>query len=203
MNRLAHALPRGSAFFAAVALVLGGSTTASAHTEFPGYIQDHFGLACAPQCTLCHVKPQGGPDRKGEEVAKYLGADNRGFGFFQRNMREGMVLHSTVPTASDKTLLLTAIDHLKTDQCNWKSAYGDTSDPRPCDSDGDGTSDYDEVRQGFDPDTKGEGNGAVCPTYGCGASISTLPRQPLDTGHASAALAALGVALVVARRFRR
>ncbi|HEX9619555.1 MAG TPA: hypothetical protein VF989_05445 [Polyangiaceae bacterium] len=50
----------------ACALVVGISAltvvgNARASETFPQAVQEHLDLACAPQCTLCHTTPAGGP----------------------------------------------------------------------------------------------------------------------------------------------
>jgi MYXO-CTERM domain-containing protein len=63
------------------------------------------------------------------------------------------------------------------------------------DSDGDGVTDVNELKEGRNPNQPGEG--VLCPTYGCTAGGSTKPpRTPL------AALIA-GLALAIVRRKRR
>jgi hypothetical protein len=66
-------------------------------------------------------------------------------------------------------------------------------------------SDWEELsaQPARDPDVSGVGNGAICPAYGCGASIGTLPRDADANDRAGALIAAFGVALVLARRVRR
>jgi len=174
--------------------LLGVTATASAHEEYPGIVLDTFPErgGCAPQCTLCHVNPTGGDPVKGADVSDYL-APPRGFGVFVANLQ-------SVPDGGplNDTTLPIKLKAMKTSPCN----PDDMSDTRPCDSDGDGVTDYDEVRQGFDPDTPGEGN-TGCPKYGCGATISPHPQRPSDAGRASLVIAALGVAFAVGRRVRR
>jgi len=84
--------------------------------------------------------------------------------------------------ANDVGLLQTAVDTLRQDKT---------------DSDGDGTSDIDELAQGQDPNAAG--NGALCgPTYGCGARVEA--RGPVD---GVGALATLGVLLLLGASTRR
>jgi hypothetical protein len=186
---------------AALALsVLGGAAPASARPEFPGILQEHFnGLGCAPQCSLCHVSPSGGGALHGEDQANYVGP-HQGFGTFVMNLLATPVGGTTLTESN----LPTKLDSLGKAPCNTDPSLGDVTDTGVCDSDGDGVSDYVEVGRGDEPDEKGAGTGAICPKYGCGASsIGALPRRSSDSGRATAAMAALGVALVFGRRFRR
>ena len=180
--------------------VFGAVSSAQARPEFPGVIQEHYpDLACAPQCSLCHLSPLGGGPFHNEDVDMYVGP-HRGFGSFYMNltaMPGGTISKSNLPSKLD------AIANPK-NPCNSDSAFGDITDTGICDSDGDGTPDWIEVSTGDDPNVPGPGNGAICPKYGCGASsIGALPRRPSDAGHAVAAMAGLGVALVLGRRLRR
>jgi hypothetical protein len=184
----------GVAVSISVSCLLGAASIASAHDEYPGIILDTFPErgGCAPQCTLCHVNPAGGLPLKSEGISDYVGP-HRGYGVFVGNLQ-------SVPDGGpiNDTTLPIKLRAMKTNPCN----LGDTSDTGPCDSDGDGVTDYDEVSQGFDPDTPGEGN-TGCPKYGCGATISPHPQRPTDAGRASLVIAALGVAFAVGRRARR
>ena len=189
-RRIAAALTRVAGALA----VLGAVSTASAHPTSPGVIQDQLGAPCAPQCSLCHVSAQGGDALRGEGPVGYVGP-HQGYGQFITNL-----LYQQKPYAIDADLeLKTKLKGLEKLPCNAGDA-----DTGICDSDGDGTSDIDELKAGDDPDEKGHGNGAICPKYGCGASsIATLPRNTHDSSRAGAVMAALGVALIFARRFRR
>jgi hypothetical protein len=203
MLRLSFRASRFGVALAVGALVASSARTASAHKEFPGMIQEHFGSSCAPQCTLCHVTPTGGDDTlkiSGDLYIDGMNPSHRGYGVFIANLKTRGV--DALPT--DATLLA-KLDLLKTEACNKDQSKGDTTDMGPCDSDGDGMSDWEELaaQPARDPDVSGVGNGAICPTYGCGASIGTLPRDADATGRAGALMAALGVALVLARRVRR
>ncbi|HEX5100536.1 MAG TPA: hypothetical protein VFV94_13600 [Polyangiaceae bacterium] len=196
-HRFGVALTRLAAGLAVVA----ATATASAEPEFPGVIQELFQSSCAPQCTLCHTSPQGGEAtvKFGEKYVDGMNPSNRGFGVFVAN------LGARGNTVLNKDTLVAKLKLLKTDPCQKDAMLGSTADMRPCDTDGDGMSDYDELdsEPARDPEVSGVGNGSVCPAYGCGASIGTLPRDADATGRAGAVMAALGVALVLARRVRR
>lgn len=177
--------------------VLGAAKPAAAHTEFPGAIQEHWGLSCTPQCTLCHVSPQGGGEKWGDYSPGYT-VPPRGWGAFPANL----IYVNGAGSITDVKTLLPQLDAIRTKDCNNNPAFGQTG-PGICDSDGDGMSDYEEILNGRDPNIAGPGNGGDCPKYGCGANIGTLPQNPVDAGHASLAVAALGVALAIGRRVRR
>ncbi len=198
MKRHPHSLRRltvALAGAAAMAAVLGDASKASAEQDFPGMIQGNFPeLGCPPPCTLCHVSPGGGGAFNGDSppADKYVGP-HRGYGVFVVNLRASL---NGAPL--NKGTLIQKLNSMEMGTCNTGEA-----DTGACDSDGDGTSDFLEVKVGQDPDEVGVGTGPICPLYGCGASIGTLPRNRSDSGRAEAALAALGVALVFARRIRR
>jgi hypothetical protein len=185
---------------AASVACLGMAATASAHVEFPGVIQETYAdtLGCAPQCSLCHVSPTGGGALHGDDAGSTYVGPHRGYGVFVQNLRA--VNSAKLGSSLSVDNIPPKLKALETVPCNT----GDMSDTGICDSDGDGVADYIEVSRGDDPDHAGPGNGATCPKYGCGASsIGALPRRSSDSGHAAAALAALSVALVLGRRFRR
>ena len=166
---------------------------AQARPEFPGVILEHYpDLACAPQCSLCHLSATGGGALRNEDVPGYVGP-HQGYGSFVMNMIAlpgGTLTETNIPGK---------LKALESTPCN-------TGEPDMgiCDSDADGSPDYIEVSKGEDPNVKGPGNGAICPKYGCGASsIGALPQRSSDAGHAVAAMAGLGVALILGRRLRR
>jgi len=197
----AHRFGIALARVAAGLAVVTAAGTASAEPEFPGMIQELFQSSCAPQCTLCHTSPQGGEAtvKVGEKYVDGTNPSHRGYGVFVAN------LGARGATALNKDTLVAKLKLLKDDPCQKEEALGSTADRGPCDSDGDGMSDYLELdsEPARDPDVSGVGASSVCPAYGCGASIGTLPRDADATGRAGAVMAALGVALVLARRIRR
>lgn len=183
---------------AAVALgLLGASSTARAHDDYPGIVQKTFGVGCPPPCTLCHVKPTGGLPVKEAQFETYT-APHRGFGRFVTNLRATPGGPLTRDSLSAKLEALAG-------QCHWDKAHGDTSDPEPCDSDGDTVSDYEELLESHDPDEPGKGVDVSCPKYGCGASsIGALPRSERDVERTVALTVVLGGLIVgVRRRTRR
>jgi len=198
----AHGLGTVLARAAAALFVVTAASTAAAEPEFPGIIQETFGSSCAPQCTLCHTSPQGG-EATVKSADFYVDGmttpSHRGFGVFVAN------LGARGNTALTKDTLVAKLKLLKTEACQKDKTRGSIDDTAPCDTDGDGMSDFDELdaEPARDPEVSGVGNGAVCPAYGCGASIGTLPRDADTNGRAGALMAAFGVALVLARRARR
>ncbi len=205
MRRPGSRAPRFGCALAAAAFAVLFAATAAAHSDFPGIIQETFGSSCAPQCTLCHVNPAGGlPLKVGEHYVDGMNPSHRGFGVFISNLAARPP--SGTPTSANLAAKLKA---LKGTPCNNDPTQGNVSDTGDCDTDGDGVTDFAELDEqpARDPDVSGAGNNSVCPSYGCGASssasIGTLPRDADATGRAAAVMAALGVALVLARRARR
>jgi hypothetical protein len=208
MRRFSSRAPRlGLAFACALSAlaVTGATSTASAHKWFPGWIQEHLLAGCAPQCTLCHTTPAGGEGTSKTSGPTYVDdgkPSHRGFGVFVVNF--GLVGPTGIPetdTAENRKIFEAKLDALAKEPCQTDAMLGDVTDMAACDSDGDGALDYDELKAGNDADTPGAG--AECPKYGCGASISRLPREESNGGRAGAVMAALGVGLVLARRMRR
>jgi len=71
------------------------------------------------------------------------------------------------------------------------------------DSDGDGTSDIDELRTGGDPNAGASGPGGedvIAPEYGCGVSAGRRVRDASSNGFV---VASIGIAVVLARGRRR
>lgn len=196
MRRFTTSSARLKAILAVAAVLgaFGAAPAVQARPEFPGVILEHYpDLSCAPQCSLCHLSASGGGALRNEDVPGYVGP-HQGYGSFVMNMIAlpgGTLTESNIPGK---------LDALAKTPCNT----GDMVDMGICDSDADGIPDYIEVGRGDDPNEKGPGNGAVCPKYGCGASsIGALPQRSSDAGHAAAAMAGLGVALILGRRLRR
>lgn len=180
----------------AVLAVVASTSPAQAREQFPGQIQEHLQLTCAPSCLLCHTSQQGG-----SATIKMASADHgapTGYGVFVANLRTiGLKNHTVGSITATTESVVPWIDALEHQPCEGP----DATDQRVCDSDGDGMPDIEELKAGRDPDKPGAGAG--CPQYGCGASIATLPHRTSDTGSAAALIAGLGVGLVLARRYRR
>jgi hypothetical protein len=182
------ALLCGLALFAA-------APAASAWPAYPGYIQEIAGMDCAPSCLLCHTSPEGGATtvRAAVDEEGDLGPA-RGFGIFVQNL----IIQSDVPISAQskeppKSAMESALFGLRDKECFPGSV-------NPCDSDDDGVKDWDELVANTDPDDKALG-ASLCigPRYGCGARVSPEAPRPFPT---VALLSALGIALVLFRRFR-
>jgi MYXO-CTERM domain-containing protein len=169
----------------------GWTEPAFAYDQLPGYVQNIFALDCAPSCLLCHTRPEGGEEYIKPASGDY--PDARGYGVFVQNlMASYRDITQGLPTEAQ---LATALAAMRTSPCS------PTSMGAPCDSDGDTKNDVDELATGQDPDD-GSQDAPLCigPRYGCGARVA--PAPPARAAHASAWLAALGVALILARRLR-
>lgn len=190
-----HTTLRSLARFASLAaagtsLLLGSARPAAAEPEFPGVIAAHLGTDCTPQCVLCHTVPEGGA-RNLKKPSVKMPTGTTGYGLFLANIEN---VGGDIPNIDGLPAML---DALEKQPCS-----ADTMSP--CDSDGDGTSDIDELRAGTDPDQKGGLSSCDQPKYGCGASMLTpLPHTSDATDRAAAALGLLAVGLVFARRLRR
>ena len=176
--------------------MLGVSSGASAYPTFPGYLQNIYSMECAPSCLLCHTDPLGGADHmKGMQLDTPVGP-GRGNGVFVQNLiaHGGMALLNGDPSEAD---LKAALEALRTTPCDPSNA-ADT----PCDSDGDGSIDSNELMESEDPDnSKPAASLCIGPVYGCGAHVAPAPVAKRSV-EPVALLAALGVAFVLFRRRR-
>lgn len=169
--------------FAVVALAV--PRLARAHEQFPGIVDDTLGLTCVPPCTLCHSSPQGG------------GSADQPFG---KNVVAGakivMADANAVATVDNLAAILKLIE---TGPCpNDKDKSCGPMGCGPCDADGTGDTDIKEIQANQNPNNSAA---LPCVEYGCGAHVAPeRGSRPLD---GTAALFALGAALVLARRFRR
>jgi hypothetical protein len=176
-------------------VALSLATPAAAEQIFPGLIQTTYGGTCAPQCTLCHTRPEGGPGFYRPSaldpgwVTKDLG-NNRGEGTFFANLID---VNKGLPTGENA--MKRALNLLATQNCTSTSNG-------PCDSDGDKIPDMQEFAKDGDPDVA---NGDLCvgPKYGCGATISPLPRESRARSRGVAVLALLGLGVVFGRRLTK
>lgn len=184
---------------AGLLLALGVASPAAAEQTFPAAVQKQVANDCAPQCTLCHTTETGGIENlkpNGATTDGYIKKNlpnGRGEGLFIANM---VALNKALPTTDAQVENL--LSRMATEACN------DTG-PQPCDSDGDGMIDTDELKHNRDPDVPNDQEGSLCagPKYGCGATIGTLPRERTATREAAAVISLLGVGLVFLRRARR
>jgi hypothetical protein len=200
----AQVLPAVVAGFASF-VVMTWAAPAAAKRDFPGVIQEHWGGDCAPLCTLCHTRPEGGLS-DAEPYLKPSGLDsdydpkdlghNRGQGDFFANL---IAVNSRAPTSNEA--LVTMLGTLNTKPCSADTTLpGNTM--QPCDSDGDKMPDMKEFARSSDPNVAG-GELCVGPKYGCGASIGPLRRESTATGNAAVVVALLGLMLVFTRRVAR
>jgi hypothetical protein len=204
MDFLARFPARSLTAFAAVAgslAVLSVARPVAAEPTFPSVIQKVYGGDCAVQCTLCHSRPEGGagyyqPSGLDPAYVPKMAA-NTGEGAFFANFINVIVgtNHQPLPSSDGA---------LENDLRTYASAKCNTSSSGPCDSDGDGVTDAKEFAEkpSGDPNVAG-GDLCIGPTYGCGATITPLPRESSASWRAAAVLAALGAGLVVARRVQR
>lgn len=166
------------------ALALAAATAlapaALASDTYPGAVQSALGT-CTMQCTLCHTTLAGGP-----------GNLNTGFGeAIQATAELSIRQPSSIAAALQKMEEGPCIESL-----------GAMPVQGPCDSDGDGTGDVEELRQGRDPNVSGEGNICGGPTYGCGARVA---RGTSDFDWVALLIAGAAAAIMIggARRVRR
>lgn len=172
-RRLVAALALGAAFVT--------SSPAWAKPDFPGIVFDTLEVDCVPPCLICHTTPQptDGLTATQPFVINVVAASGGG------------VTEATLGKA-----LLT----LKTQTCPNTDDLSCTGGmcTGPCDADGDGMPDIQELENARNPNNSST---LPCPQYGCFARVApTPPRRTLD---GTAALAALGVAVVLAGRWRR
>jgi MYXO-CTERM domain-containing protein len=181
--------------------VFGTTNVASAWPEFPSYIQNILELNCAPTCLLCHTSPEGGKENI-KQGSGALGPPGRGFEVFVQNLISQSAPNSIagpITSTPPESALAAAIEALRTKPCNKTMDAADTA----CDSDGDLTPDVLELQGLEDPDDPVDGS-ALCvgPRYGCGAHVAPTPPPARGIPNTGALVAALGVALLLARRFR-
>jgi hypothetical protein len=157
-----------------------------ASPEFPAAVQDALQLACAPPCTLCHTSPAGGSVNAEQPFVNNL---------------LGMVTSPPLAVGN----MAQALTALETVPCSATADPGCQADPTSmactgvCNADGDDTPDVQELRNGTNPNPGGAD--LKCPQYGCGARIAPIPSgRPID---GTAALAALGMLVLLASRWRR
>jgi MYXO-CTERM domain-containing protein len=110
--------------------------------------------------------------------------------FTEEDIRRGM------PSAQ---LLAETLEKMRLGPCPPSSVY--TPD-EPCDSDGDGTIDVDELVANQDPDDRAA-DAPLCvgPRYGCGAHVAPAPTGA-SGAHAGVWLALLATAAMLVRRRR-
>jgi MYXO-CTERM domain-containing protein len=196
--RLAHETSPARRARWSVALAFGLSVfataeVASALPTFPGYLQNTLQMECAPTCLLCHTDPEGESDTV--KVGVYVPGVGEGV-FVQNLIAHGNGAISAVRNPSEAEFAV-ALQSLRVDPCD-STAPGTP----PCDSDGDGKFDVDELVASQDPDnSRPDAPLCIGPRYGCGAHVAATPASK-HLPDATALLAAFGVALMLVRRRR-
>jgi hypothetical protein len=171
-----------AAVIGVLAAALCSASVALASDNYPEKLQDELGLACAPQCTICHLSLSGG-----------IGTATKRFALAMQITGELESEH--------EELIAPALEKIQGAECLYEyPEFGGVPEPGPCDSDKDGVPDVEELKQSRDPNVAGPG--LLCgPEYGCGARIE--PRGTTDwTAVACAAATALWLVLGRKRRSR-
>ena len=180
---------------------LGSARSASASSKFPQALQKALNKQfpgvtfCVPTCAACHLTTNGGPKQMnvfGENLERQPPPFNLILG------NNGDV-DKKVEDAVNKYFTSMPAPGLPTAPANFPGGT------RPSyDSDRDGISDYEELKNFDSPSIAGPtGVAQFCPdiAYGCGARIAAAP-PPVDRfGLFSAGLVVLGLA--AARRLKR
>jgi hypothetical protein len=169
------------------ALVLGlllAPVPALAYPTFPGAMQEQLGIECPPSCLLCHTRIEGG---KGFVKGEPSFVDNlRAVG---RDIK--------LPVLSDDAeQFKKLLERYAVEPCLGPGTP-------PCSSDGDATSDIEELKANRDPDRAGDAQLAECVLYGCGAHIAPKASTNVSGSSAGAVCALLGALVVFGRRARR
>jgi hypothetical protein len=121
---------------------------AFASPTFPGALQEAANMPCAPQCTLCHRDSAGG---------------------------YGTLVEGTTAAPTFVKQMIDADPGLEAENPSSVKPALDAVEGLGADSDGDGVGDVAELREGSNPNIKGDAT--LCgPTYGCGARIAKSER---------------------------
>jgi len=192
---------------------LGSANSASASSSFPAAMQKSLNKLfpdetfCVPLCTACHNTTLGGPrdlNVFGSNLEKYPTFPNLILG-------NGGDVDTKVENALNNYFASAPPTGLAIAPANFPNPRLPTAPPtfpvgtQPSyDSDGDGVSDYEELR-GFDSPSIAftRGDSAFCPdiAYGCFARIAGAPPPVDRLGLFSAGLVVLGLAAF--RRLKR
>jgi hypothetical protein len=189
------------------ALAALAAAPAAASPEYPEIVQETLEMRCVPSCTICHRDTEGG-----------LGTVTKGFGRalmstpFELISEQEDQLRSVLRAFEniEQTRLAAGYNAPPLDCEHYSEEPALVADPagrwvvdQPLwlngDTDCDGMNDITELRQGRDPNAKGEGNLLTCALYGCGASRI----DPHPTGDPTGFLTAVGVAGLLGAIWRR
>ncbi len=182
-------LLRSGAAAAFAAAVLAVASPARALPEFPGKIDEALKLTCAPPCTICHLMPTPQVGASAEQP-------------FADNVRAAAEELSGMPASTtyieeNLAAILKRLEQAPCPNTNDKSCPNGMCSGA-CNADGTGEGDIAELIAAQNPNNAGT---LPCVEYGCGSHVAPERHgRPLD---GTAALFALGAALVLARRFRR
>jgi hypothetical protein len=170
---------------ALAAAVIGAAGPAAALPEFPGIVFDTLKLSCVPPCTICHLMPVPEPGASAEQP-------------FADNLR-AMAETEGPGVQPNEQNLAGILTKLRTQPCPNTMDRSCASMPcGPCNADGQGEPDILEIEGNQNPNNS---SALPCVEYGCFARVA--PKPPRRTLDGTAALAALGVAIVLAGRWRR
>jgi len=129
---------------AALVAVFFGAAPAHSDPGAPAFLQGKYGLACTPECTLCHATNLG----------------NYG------NYRLATLPNGQTSTTEGFILSLKTCGFIPTDRNTWDPALTQC-EATHVDSDHDGTPDIEELKAGTDPNNASPGAPICGPTYGC------------------------------------
>lgn len=176
------------------ALALGAllaPAPALAHPTFPGAMQEQFlpAMECPPSCLLCHTRIEGGVDFVKDSPTSFV----QNLIYVGQKAEPQIFLNSDNVDQFKKLLVLYG-----TAPCS------EMPGALPCDSDGDGTSDFAELSKNEDPERVGKPL-PDCVKYGCGAHIAPTASSSRNVSGSSAGAvcAMLGALVVFGRRARR
>jgi len=185
----------------------GSARSASASTKFPASMQKALThlfpgtTFCVPLCTACHLTTEGGPGKLnvfGNNLFHQPMDPNLLPGASDANLEKALrVYFEAKPAAGNPSLPVASTDFEAPFAVETHLSY---------DADGDGTSDYDELKVLDSPSLPGDnGVGQFCPSdtaqYGCFARVAGAPPPVDRLGLFSAGLVVVGLAF--ARRLRR
>lgn len=180
--RLRSLLLRSGMAVAVAAAIVAVTGRAHAYPEFPEIVDETLGLTCVPPCTICHLMPT---PQLGDSAAQP----------FADNVRAAAPMGG--PTIANLAAILGRLNMAPCPNATDKSCSNGMCSG-VCNADGSGAGDIAELQANQNPNNAGT---LPCVEYGCGARIAPeRGTRPID---GTAALFALGAALVLVRRFRR